>query len=230
MGIRPNMASLNLPERILEAHRAATRQLTREEISDIVSSVLHSMDGDVRSSNARIYAELDAIARYIKDAKVEIAQMKPAEMQYAHISTASDELDAVVAATEDATGSILDACEQIESAVPELIGPGRDRVVDGVTKIYEACNFQDITGQRIAKVVRTLKHLEDRIDQLMDVFGASRLFVKQGQQVIQDEEEVVMDNHDVEMERKHLLNGPALPGAAIDQDEIDRLLRELDGC
>lgn len=223
-------SSLSLPERLLEAHRTATRQLTRDEIAGIVANVINSMEGDVRMSNARIYAELDAIARYIKEAKLEIAQIKPAEQQISNITSASDELDAVVAATEDATGSILDACEQIEAAVPELIGPGRDRVVDGVTRIYEACNFQDITGQRIAKVVRTLKHLENRIDQLMDVFGTTRQFIRPGsaEEIIEDEE-IIDEAPDVAMERKHLLNGPALPGSAIDQDEIDRLLRELDG-
>ena len=234
VGIHSNASALNLQERLLDPHRAATRQLSRDEVSEIVSGVIHSMEGDVRMANARIYAELDAIARYIKDAKIQIAHIKPVEHQVSNISTASDELDAVVAATEDASGSILDACEQIEAAVSELIGPGKDRVVDGVTRIYEACNFQDITGQRIAKVVRTLKHLkhlEDRIDQLMDVFGATRQFMNKkpsaDAEAGDDMFEAMESGADNAMERKHLLNGPALTGAAIDQDEIDRLLSEF---
>lgn len=230
MVVHTSFAKLDLSGKLSDAHQAVTRHLTRDEVSEIVSGVLNSMEGDVRVANARIYTELDSIARYIKEAKIEISHIKPAEQQVSNITNASDELDAVVAATEDATSSILDACEQIEAAVPELIGPGRERVVDGVTRIYEACNFQDITGQRIAKVVRTLKHLESRIDQLMDVFGANRQFMSR-LNVESDQDQMMADAMadamGYEMERKHLLNGPAMPGAAIDQDEIDRLLREF---
>ena len=35
-----------------------------------------------------------------------------------------------------------------------------------VTRIYEACSFQDITGQRIGKVVTALKAIEGRVQQV----------------------------------------------------------------
>ena len=44
--------------------------------------------------------------------------------------------------------------------------------------IFEACSFQDITGQRIAKVVETLQHIEQRVARFADVMqreGSRRL-------------------------------------------------------
>ena len=211
-----------LPEKIIEAHRQSGAPLTRDDVASIVSSVIGTMDGDLRATNVKLYSELDAIAQYIKAAKLEIAAIQPVERQMTDISNASDELDAVVAATEDATSSILDACEQIEGVDTEIPeGHARDGVVDGVTKIYESCNFQDITGQRIAKVVRTLKHLENRIDELLDVFGNAPMPTTTTEKEVED---VSLEDD----ERLKLLNGPALPGAAIDQDQIDKLLADLD--
>ncbi|MBV6632180.1 MAG: protein phosphatase CheZ [Alphaproteobacteria bacterium] len=221
-GTRRSADGRPLPEKIIEAHRQASQPLTRDDVAAIVSNVIGSMDGDLRASNVKLYSELDAIAQYIKAAKLEIAAIQPVERQMTDIANASDELDAVVQATENATGSILDACEGIEQVVPKIPeGEAREGVVEGVTKIYESCNFQDITGQRISKVVRTLKHLETRIDELLDVFGNAPLPTPQSEPV---SEEAELDDH----ERMKLLNGPALPGSAIDQDAIDKLLADLD--
>jgi chemotaxis protein CheZ len=38
-------------------------------------------------------------------------------------------------------------------------------------KIFEACNFQDLTGQRITKVVRALSFIEERVEAMMGVWN-----------------------------------------------------------
>ena len=35
-------------------------------------------------------------------------------------------------------------------------------------RIYEACNFQDLAGQRIGKVIATLVLIEQRIEDILD--------------------------------------------------------------
>jgi chemotaxis protein CheZ len=79
-----------------------------------------------------------------------------------------------------------------------------------VTKIYEACSFQDITGQRITKVVTTLKTIEAKIAQIIDRFGVKRAPA--------DAEPAVA------APGTGLLNGPQLPSNAMDQSDIDKLL------
>ena len=45
-----------------------------------------------------------------------------------------------------------------------------------VIKIFEACNFQDLTGQRITKVVATLKFIETHIVRMMEIWGGLEAF------------------------------------------------------
>src|SRR5438874_2486342 len=42
---------------------------------------------------------------------------------------------------------------------------------DQVVRIFEACNFQDLSGQRIAKVLETLQFVEDRVARMMEIWG-----------------------------------------------------------
>jgi chemotaxis protein CheZ len=44
-------------------------------------------------------------------------------------------------------------------------------ILERVVEIFEACNFQDIAGQRITKVVATLKFIEDHIVNMMEIWG-----------------------------------------------------------
>jgi hypothetical protein len=78
------------------------------------------------------------------------------------------ELEAVVRDGEQATEAILTAGESIDRAVANLAailkgsfeqGLGHD-VRDAVAQIFEACNFQDVTRQRIAKTMSLLGRIE----------------------------------------------------------------------
>ena len=40
-----------------------------------------------------------------------------------------------------------------------------------ITQIFEACNFQDLTGQRLTKVVNTMKFIEERLNRIIDIWG-----------------------------------------------------------
>lgn len=209
----------SLVRRLDEARRESEKPLTREEIADVVAQVMGSMDGDITALDIRIYQELESLAGYIQTARSEIAAIRPDEIRLDHIPAATDELDAIVGATEEATGRILDAAEQIQTIAEGLEEPARSQLVDLSTGIFEASNFQDITGQRIGKVVRTLKHIETKIEALVGVLGEE---VGRAQAAAQPVEESVAKGDET------LLNGPQLPQNAIDQDEIDRLLASFD--
>lgn len=209
-----------LQERLAQAGAEATRPIDRAEIEAVVRAVLSSLSGDLSSQDVRLYGELERLARYILDTRREIAAIQPRDISEEHIPRANDELDAVVGATEDATNQIMDACDAITNVAGQ-IDPALGQALTGqVTRIFEACNFQDITGQRITRVVRTLVKIEERIGLLLEVFGdGTGLAVP----TIPQAQESAGDNSD-----DHLMNGPQLPGNAISQDEIDRLLASFD--
>src|SRR3546814_5252059 len=104
-----------LTSRLGIARAEAGQALSREEVATIVREVIGSMEGDISAVDLRVYDELESLARYIQSARVEIAALRPDEIRQDHIPAATDALDAVVGATEEATGRILDAAAQIQT-------------------------------------------------------------------------------------------------------------------
>ncbi len=191
----------------------------RAEIAEVVQSIVTSLSGDLSPADLTLYKELEALARFIHDAKGEIAALRPQDIRDKHLPTATDELDAIVGATAEATHAILDAVESIEkisSTLPPEAGQG---LGDHVVAIYQACSFQDITGQRINKVVKTLKQIENKVDQLLSAFG---------DEVAQQRAKAAAEAAAAEQEKKaareeHLLNGPQHSHEAVSQADIDAL-------
>jgi hypothetical protein len=110
----------------------------------------------------------------IRQTRREMAVLGAPEGARPRITRATGELDAIVAATECATASILGSAERIGALVDELptaaaaIGAG---ILAHTTEILTACAFHDITGQRLGKVVATLRYLEIRVDAMLAIWG-----------------------------------------------------------
>ncbi|NKC31685.1 protein phosphatase CheZ [Falsiroseomonas selenitidurans] len=157
-----------------------------------------------------LMAELDALSRIIADARLEVAALRADDGDAPDIPAATDELAAIVSHTAQATHEILDSCESL-SAVSGKLGQEYAQPLDtAITRIYEACSFQDITGQRIAKVVAALQAVERRIA------GA-----RQG--MLTRPVVVVPPPPATPAAPESLLNGPQMPGAGISQSAIDAL-------
>jgi chemotaxis protein CheZ len=186
-------------------------------VAAVVESVVASLSGDLSVADLKLYQELAALSRHIQAAKREIALLRPRDITE-QIPAATDELDAVVEHTAEATGTILDAVEGLEKLAPTLPLEARNIVGAAVTRVYEACNFQDITGQRITKVVKTLKFIEERIDALLAAFGDS---------LGEEPEPPPAPAADEDPDAK-LMHGPQLPKEANKQDEIDAILAGFD--
>jgi len=199
---------------IRQRHRDAT---SPEAVADIVVQVLATMRGDLCGAETALLAEVEQIGRTIAAAKREIAALRVEDIKIAFIPSATDELDAIVEATAKATHEILDSCETLEVALSGLEGEAGVSAQAAVTRIYEACSFQDITGQRITKVVRTLKSIEERIERILATFS------ERGPTVGEPAPSASVDDP-----ASSLLNGPQLPGNGVDQAEIDRLLASFD--
>lgn len=163
--------------------------------------------------------EIRALSRSIQETKSEIKSMQAGTKGGDKLIKASSELDEVVQATEDATNTILEATETIDELAEKirLNADNQDdshaceEIMECTIKVLEACNFQDITGQRITKVVNALKYVEDRINAMIDIWGEDD---------ISDTHASVVEEVDPD---KDLLNGPALGDAGIDQADIDAL-------
>ncbi len=180
---------------------APAEQVSTEIISDYKRQM-----GEAR----KLKAELDEIYAAINDTKREIATLHVAGFQGEEMARVTDELGAIVTGTEQATEQILAAAEEIDGVAGDLQAALRQTgnieqvadIQDKVVRIFEACNFQDLTGQRITKVVNALRFIEDRVIKMMDIWG--------GLEGFEDVEPDPEAKPKLANRNDELLNGPAL--------------------
>ncbi|MEM7696639.1 MAG: protein phosphatase CheZ [Pseudomonadota bacterium] len=176
-------------------------------------------------SSIAMWSGVDDIQKRLAVTKNEIGQLQAKGVGTGEASRTTDELRAVVTGTEEATDQILAAAETIDNVCQTMIASSDGKVqadgqaiADAVLQIFEACNFQDITGQRITKVVDSLGFIEERIASMIDVWEAIR--------ATQMEKQEAPKAPETEAERdKALLNGPSLkddPGV-VSQDDVDAM-------
>lgn len=185
-----------------------------ERLSLTGPEVAH-VDDDLWTGIAAIH---DAIVK----TRLEIATLHAKGVKNEQIFRATDELDAVVITTETATETILSSAEAIDAIANELT---RDldaaqhariaAIQEQTIRIFEACNFQDLSGQRIRKVVDLLQFIETRIASMITIW-------KNVGEFSEDEEEIPGAPSDAD-----LLNGPPLEGdkGIVSQDDIDSLFK-----
>lgn len=156
---------------------------------------------------------------HIQKIKKEIALIKkPGD----HFNEISDELDAVIESTEQATSDIMENSENIEDLVNDLkkqikdpaVNDTLDKICENTSNIIVSCSFQDITGQRVTKVIRAMQYVEERINSLIATWGEEEI---QKTKIEPPKEEVD--------EYKKYLHGPALKGQGVSQDEVDAMLK-----
>jgi chemotaxis protein CheZ len=204
---------LTLTERMRD--RSASNVLTDPVIvEDVVVAVLDTMEGRLSPTEALLLREIAGLGRIIDQAKAEIAEVNVDSIRGRDIPSATGELDAIVEHTALATTSILESCETLDKLGESLNGAQAGILQNAVTQIYEACSFQDITGQRITKIVKALKAIEQKVVELSGA-GALDADAASGMQ----QSKPTYDGC--------LLNGPALPHEAMDQDDIDKLLGDF---
>ena len=85
-----------------------------------------------------------------------------------------------------------------------------DALENNSSNIFEACTFQDITGQRVTKIARSVTYVETRVNALIQIFGKEHI------------ESVEVETEE-QSEDEKLLKGPQLQGEGVTQDEIDKL-------
>jgi chemotaxis protein CheZ len=134
------------------------------------------------------------------------------------MTRAAGELGAAVEGMETATQKILTAAEVVDDCARALASALTDDyhhgltqdIQDHVVRIYEACNFQDLAGQRIGKVIATLIMVEERLVTMIERHYSA---AKESPEA------------NTPSSGKELINGPRLDGASghATQRDIDAM-------
>ena len=205
-------------QEIMDAFAALRRLI--QPATDVSQEIEDAHRGDFQEA-LKLKIELDEISGSIQRTKQEIATLHYAGAQGREMTRVTDELDAIVEGTELATNTILSAAERVDELAGNLAsrlsgdaGEIAREISDHIVQIFEACNFQDITSQRIGKVVNAMQFVEQRVGRMIEIWGGLETF-KDVQPI--DDPSRAGD--------RALLNGPALTGDedSTSQDDIDSL-------
>ena len=183
------------------------------EVLELSHQLADAMKFFFGSLDQTIQGEFRYIADFIAKARDEISELCPNEIRDERIPGASMELDAVVRDTEKATEAIMSEAETL-MGMESSDAAYKAAVDDAMMRMIEACSFQDLTGQRVNKVVTTLRHIEERVTQFSQALG------------VQDAERE--ETEEERRQRELLLNGPAMNGPEVKQDDIDSMFDQND--
>lgn len=163
--------------------------------------------------------EIERIAEYIAHAKMEIVAITDPSRPNGsdkNIAHAALELNEVMRHTEEATNAIMDNSDALVLVASSVTDAAiAEKINAHAMGILEACSFQDITGQRIKKVLKTLEQIELRIGNLITLFGGQ---LPPGYVVGEIDTGSTTKRPD-----EDLLNGPQLGKDTPNQDDIDKL-------
>ena len=210
------MAALDDIREMLEIFRPLQRQALglmddyRREAAEVAR--LSQEVAGLQGTLAAVRQELAAIGQGTGEGSV--TGMALARQRDLDRYVALKELSAVGDETAHAAGDILGAAEIIagearrlkQSGEPENVGSA-ESIMGQLIKLYEACNYQDLTQQRVAKIRRHIEGLAAHLDELTAIL-----------QVAPRQMTARRAANDA-----RLLNGPAVAGTPghLQQNEID---------
>lgn len=176
---------------------------------------------NILSADEMLRREIGNLSQYITRFRLEIARINSGDPN-TRFKNIADQLDAIMEHTDSATHSILHSLEEITELADKLQSAAKDpetagicdRLIDRTTNAMEACTFQDITGQRVSRIVRSMKFVEERVNAMVELMGREGIMAAADEL---EQDKVLAD------EKQHYLHGPQLPGESISQDDIDKL-------
>jgi len=139
-----------------------------------IGAMFADLRGFIDRRISELSAELHATVELVDYSETNLTgQISKIHEQIAHLvaipaantRNSGVELEAVVQATEAAANTIMEAAEAIQGWIegglqdPESIR----QLSDKVNSIFEACSFQDVTGQRIRRAIQHLQQVEEML-------------------------------------------------------------------
>jgi len=197
----------------LQENKNREGEVSLTDVMHLAEVMSGSMYDFLSTVQPAVTEELTLIAREISRMKEEISNLRANDMTGNKIPDAGRELDAIVEATEEATNTIMEAAEEIMGADTSDAEAYQELVSNKMIGIFEACTFQDITGQRISKVVETLRFIDQRVASFIE-----RLRIPEDLDAVLEETD--KDRH----KRELILHGPQQKGEGVSQDDIDAML------
>lgn len=214
------------------------RELAKSLSRSLVESEFYKrLNEDMFSGLKSIYQELSTARK--SDDTSEAAHVHTEKVQAEKLfSEASEQLDNILSTTEQATFKIMDIVERhlemqaetqailsrlkgqdTEAMDMDMLREANERLGNDLIEIMTTLSFQDITGQRVKRIIGAIKKVEGIV---LD------LYLSTGLQLKAKEEEPERDLEEIASQTKQKmteLKGPVAGG--VSQGSVDDLLASL---
>lgn len=208
----PFEALISLSDKLRDAK---TDKLSLTDVIGVAELLTSSLQPLLRRIDSTIHRELRGILERIEGLRSEIAKVRADDISNNRIPEMGRELSAIVEATEGATHTIMESAEAVLSDTPTDLESYQELVSEKMMTIFEACSFQDLTGQRVNKIVETVEVIEKRINLLCEMLDMENM--------VGDVEEDAEDAAKAQRKKDLILNGPAMSGEGTNQSDIDKM-------
>jgi hypothetical protein len=209
-GARPSQPMGDSDSALQAMISAAVQDAVRGQLTPIVAELRSFVDRRFDEVSAELHAMLEffdlsetKVQQQLGAMRAELGQVVNND-PLSHEVNSGIELEAVIRITEAAANKIMEAAEAIVQRLdqqPDAAGEAGGAIRQQLNAIFEACAFQDLTGQRVRRAIDRLARIESRLQ-----FVAQQL----GNEPSQAE-----------------IDAPVAPRAGeIRQDAVDALLRE----
>ncbi|MCF4097767.1 protein phosphatase CheZ [Maritalea mediterranea] len=194
----------------------AERDDERIPLKDVIAlaeKVTTALKPLVRSLDRSMHQELKEILQAIEGLRSELSRVDANDIFAKRIPEMGRELSAIVKATEVATDTIMNVAEQVLAADKSDPQKYAAEVEQHMMAIFEACSFQDLTGQRVTKIIHTMEVIEDRIEVLCKMIENNNIAPLSSGELTDREKR----------NRDKLVSGPAHDGEGVSQSDIDAM-------
>lgn len=178
------------------------------------------MDMIDKTELGALQKEIVGLFANIQKIKSELASVKHPHAEEDMLGTVADQINAISEETTVATNEIIAAAEAI-SEVNQLLsseikyGGARqhfEKISANINRIFEACSYHDITGQRLSKIVRTINAVEGTLNSLVVIVGEGGIAA------------LPVYDHKIHGDEGGVRPaGPQRQGEGVSQDDIDKL-------
>ncbi len=218
--------------------KQSINKIIEDGISDNLSKVMlegefyKTINNDLQKGLTGIYKEITSVNNE-PGADVSMNKKETEEL----FSEASEQLDAIVQTTEKATEDIMEVIEKhmdLQGKAGQLLKALKNKEIDdeGIEKLIESNNvlnndlmelmtllsFQDLTGQRIKRIIHALKQVQTTV---FELFMSTGLKIKAKESA----PEKAID--EIEEETQNRMSELKGPQTKVSQADVDDLLAEL---
>lgn len=184
-----------------------------KDVIALAEKVTTALKPLVRSLDRSMHKELKEILGAIEGLRGELSRVDANDIFAKRIPEMGRELGAIVKATEVATDTIINVAEQVLAADTSDPDVYASEVKQHMMAIFEACSFQDLTGQRVTKIIHTMEVIEERIELLCRMIENNNITpISTGGLTAREKRN-----------REKLVSGPAHDGEGVSQSEIDAM-------